>query len=105
MDTPIGELEPGTGHQVPNGARHKDLARRGYGEDALADMNGQAARCAVRELEFSRMESGPDLEAERAESIAYGESAAHRTCRPIERGEFRLRSGCCHRAKQTNCDA
>ena len=58
-----------------------------HGGDAGAGMHGDAMRLSARQLDFPRVQSGPDLEAERAHRVADAAGAADRASRSVERRE------------------
>jgi hypothetical protein len=47
-------------------ARHQDFTRSGFARHPRADVHGDAAHGAARELDLARVQARPDLEAEAA---------------------------------------
>src|SRR5437764_13783900 len=80
----VREPEPRAGDEVAHGARHQDLAGPGERRDAGADVHGDPAELRPHHLTLARVETGADLEAERAHAVADRARGPHRPRRAVE---------------------
>src|SRR3954447_435805 len=82
----VGELDSGAGDEVGDGARDEHLARPRSGAHARADVHRDAAHISVaHQLALAGVQTGADLDAERANRVAGRARAANPSRGTVER--------------------
>jgi hypothetical protein len=64
MQAAVLELEARPDGEILDRARDEHFAGRSLGEDTLAEMNGDSRKAVVQHLHLTRMQAGPDLDAQ-----------------------------------------
>jgi hypothetical protein len=83
----VEELEAGSGDQVPDRSRDKDLSAAGFGRDARTNHHREACELALVHLALTDVDADSGFESERFEPCHDCLTAADRSRRPVERRE------------------
>ena len=70
--------------EIPDRARDEHLAGLGLGGDPRTDVYGDATDLLLQKLAFARVQSGPNLEPEFAQTVPDCAGAVNRTRRAVE---------------------
>src|SRR5258708_1594620 len=80
----VGELEPGSGDEILDGARGQDLAGLGERANASRQVDRDAAYVLADQLDLAAVQSDADVEADRPGRVCDRTGAPDRSCRPVE---------------------
>ena len=95
--TSILELDPRSGHQVPDGAGDQNTSRAGLSRHAGADMHRDSTHILAHELDLSSMQPAADFDAELTHDLLNGGRTANAPCWAIEDHQEAIPS-CAHLA-------
>src|SRR5262245_65919000 len=93
MRSTLLESNAGPRNEIFDSARDEHFAGRGVRRHARPDVNSDAADLLADDLAFSRVETAPDFETERANRVANAARAANRALRTVERGKETVARG------------
>jgi hypothetical protein len=85
--TAIGELDSGTGYEVPDCAGHQHFVRVRSRCNPRADVYRDSAYVVADQLTFTGMQPGAHLEAQSLHSLADCARTSDRARRTVERGQ------------------
>src|SRR5439155_1308530 len=80
----VVELEARAGDQITDSAGDKDLSGLGLGRHPRPDVDSDASHRVPSELDLTRVQTGPHLEAQRSDRVADRTRAADRPRGPVE---------------------
>ena len=84
----VGEYLIGADDEITDGAANQHLARAGETANARSDVNGEPPDVVIGEqLKFAAVQTGANVQAELADTVANRDRAAYCAARAVEGGE------------------